>query len=56
MKHGKGKWKKAPSNPDVKNRFNQFEGYYEMDKKHGFGEFIWESGNKYSGNYHIDER
>ena len=56
MKNGKGKWKKAPSNPNVKNRFNQFEGYYEMDKKNGYGEFIWESGNKYSGNYHKDER
>ena len=27
-----------------------------MDKKHGFGTFIWESGNVYKGNYHYDER
>ena len=27
-----------------------------MDKKHGYGEFTWESGNKYCGNYHYDER
>ena len=56
MKHGKGKWKKKPSNPDEKNQFNHYDGYYEMDRKHGFGTFQWESGNKYSGNYHYDER
>lgn len=56
MKHGKGKWKKKPSDPDDKNRFNSYDGYYEMDQKHGFGTFQWESGNKYSGNYHYDER
>ena len=39
-----------------KNRFNQYDGYYEMDKKHGYGVFQWESGNKYQGNYHYDER
>jgi hypothetical protein len=39
MKHGKGKWKKKPSNPDDKNRFNHYDGYYEMDRKHGFGTF-----------------
>jgi hypothetical protein len=39
MKHGKGKWKKRPSNLDDKNRFNSYDGYYEMDKKHGFGTF-----------------
>jgi hypothetical protein len=27
-----------------------------MDKKHGYGEFAWESGNKYTGNYHLDDR
>ena len=36
--------------------YNQYDGYYEMDKKHGYGEFHWESGTKYSGNYHEDER
>ena len=56
QKHGQGKWKKAPSDISNKNNFNQFEGHYEMDKKHGFGEFLWESGNRYQGNYHADER
>lgn len=56
MKHGKGKWKKAASDPDKKQAFNQYEGYYYQDKKHGYGEFTWESGNKYAGNYHDDDR
>ena len=29
---------------------------YEADKKHGFGVFEWESGNRYEGNYAEDER
>ena len=33
-----------------------YDGFYEFDKKHGYGEFYWESGNKYRGNYHQDER
>ena len=53
MKHGKGKWKKAVRGNKIA---NFYEGYYEKDKKHGYGEFIWESGNKYCGNYHHDER
>jgi hypothetical protein len=27
-----------------------------MDQKHGYGEFLWDTGTKYSGNYHQDER
>ena len=53
MKHGKGKWKKATS---ITKKVNQYEGFYEYDKKHGYGEFKWESGNKYFGNYHYDVR
>lgn len=56
MKHGKGKWKKYPSNPADKKRVNQYDGFYEYDKKHGYGQFTWESGNKYCGNYHYDVR
>ena len=56
QKHGKGKWRKQPSDPVEKTRSNQYDGHYEMDKKHGFGVFQWESGNKYTGNYHYDER
>ena len=46
MKHGKGRWKKKSShflNDDnisvSKNVHNQYDGYYELDKKHGYGEF-----------------
>ena len=56
MKHGKGKWRKVASNPAEPKRVNQYDGHYNEDKKHGYGEFTWESGNKYCGNYHYDER
>ena len=58
MKHGKGKWKKrnvdgSESNSGNGSKLcNMYDGYYEMDKKHGYGEFQWESGNRYIGNYH----
>ena len=55
MKHGKGKWKKAIREGDSKVG-NYYDGYFEMDKKHGYGEFQWSSGNRYQGNYHGDER
>ena len=29
---------------------------YANDKKHGFGVFEWESGNRYEGSYIEDER
>ena len=35
---------------------NTYEGEYFLDKKHGFGEFKWESGNYYKGNYKEDQR
>jgi hypothetical protein len=53
MKNGKGVWKKAAYKG---RRGNKYEGYYERDKKHGYGEFTWESGNIYKGNYHYDQR
>ena len=62
MKHGKGKWKKEDTGSRCDSRArspqptNQYDGYYERDKKHGYGEFTWESGNRYCGNYHEDER
>lgn len=49
MKQGKGKWKKKINTEQPIN--NQFEGEYLNDKKNGFGEFNWISGNKYRGNY-----
>ena len=39
MKHGKGKWKKAPSNMTKSKATNNYDGFYEYDKKHGYGEF-----------------
>ena len=29
-----------------------YEGTYEDDKKHGFGEYQWEEGKKYIGCWH----
>lgn len=52
MKHGKGKWKKDEKNP----RCNQYTGDYFNDKKHGHGQFNWESGNYYIGSYVEDSR
>lgn len=62
MKHGKGKWrKKADPNPDntatpIKRICNQFEGEYKHDKKNGYGEFYWQSGNVFKGEYNDDKR
>jgi len=43
MKHGKGRWKKKSShfvNDDnisvSKNVHNQYDGYHELNKKHGY--------------------
>jgi len=33
-----------------------FEGTYEYDKKQGYGEFHWASGNSYKGDFKDDER
>jgi hypothetical protein len=33
-----------------------FEGTYKDDKKSGYGEFKWASGNVYKGNYQEDLR
>jgi hypothetical protein len=40
MKHGKGKWRSAKGPP-----CNIYDGEYQNDRKHGFGRFIWASGN-----------
>ena len=29
-----------------------YEGYYENDKKHGYGEYVWEKGKTYQGQWH----
>lgn len=54
MKHGKGKWKKAPEAPGGPS--NEYSGEYIDDKKCGSGEFRWASGNFYKGEYKDDER
>lgn len=53
MKHGKGKWRKKQEEPTTQAMriCNQFEGEYRRDKKNGYGEFHWQSGNVYKGNY-----
>ena len=51
MKHGKGKWRSAKGPP-----CNIYDGEYQKDRKHGFGRFIWASGNQYQGEYFEDDR
>lgn len=53
LKHGKGRWK---SGLGAVGSINQYEGDYESDKKHGYGVFMWASGNLYKGEYREDER
>jgi hypothetical protein len=52
LKEGKGTWRKHKD--DLKS--NRYTGGYLHDKKHGYGEFYWMSGNIYKGNYVNDER
>lgn len=51
MKHGKGRWAKQRDTYS-----NTYDGEYYMDKKQGYGEFKWASGNFYKGNYKNDLR
>lgn len=37
-------------------QFLFYEGEYYKDKKHGYGEFSWATGNTYKGEYRDDER
>lgn len=52
MKHGTGIWKRDKD--DITG--HRYEGEYQNDKKHGNGEFYWQSGNTYKGSYLNDER
>jgi len=58
MKHGKGKWRKKQDESAVASMriCNQYEGEYKRDKKNGYGEFQWQSGNIYKGEYEEDSR
>ncbi len=50
LREGQGIWKKGAGNCD------RYEGCYKNDKKWGYGEFTWESGNHYKGSYEGDVR
>ena len=54
LKHGKGRWRKFPEEPGCPT--NEYNGEYVGDKKCGYGEFKWATGNIYRGNYAEDER
>lgn len=56
LKSGSGRWRQPASDPSKPQQFNQYEGKYLMDLKHGKGCFTWEAGNKYIGEYKGDER
>jgi hypothetical protein len=50
LREGKGLWKRGVGASD------RYEGRYKNDKKWGYGEFTWASGNVYKGNYEADQR
>ncbi len=62
LKHGKGKWKKGILTDNKNNenstivKNNQYSGEYAFDRKNGYGEFQWGSGNLYKGQYKDDMR
>lgn len=54
LKQGKGRWKKGQLSPGEPS--SEYFGGYHQDKKHGYGEFKWASGNSYKGEFRNDER
>jgi hypothetical protein len=56
MKNGKGRWKKFIEGNQIGKLSNEFRGEYVNDRKNGYGEFKWHSGNIYKGMYKDDER
>jgi hypothetical protein len=50
LRQGKGIWKRGAGNSD------KYVGCYKNDKKWGYGEFTWASGNFYKGSYEGDVR
>lgn len=50
LRDGKGLWKRGVGNSD------KYEGNYKSDRKSGYGEFAWTSGNVYKGHYEADSR
>jgi hypothetical protein len=56
LKFGKGSWRKGIENNNPGMPTNTYKGEYVDDKKYGYGEFIWASGNSYKGEYKDDER
>jgi hypothetical protein len=47
LRNGKGKW-------EFKN--SSYEGEYLRDRKHGFGEQVWQNGTHYVGEFKNDKR
>ena len=47
MMCGKGVWVKDENDPNS----DTYVGEYLRDKKHGYGEFKWQSGGHYKGHY-----
>lgn len=45
LRHGRGIWKA------LKDGGNSYEGEYQNDKKCGYGEYKWATGNTYKGNF-----
>lgn len=52
MMSGQGTWRKKLSDPTS----DKYSGEYVNDKKHGFGEFSWQTGGLYRGNYVNDAK
>jgi hypothetical protein len=50
LRCGKGLWKRVYEDGS----FDQYCGFYENDKKNGFGHFIWANGNEYKGEFFND--
>lgn len=54
LKHGMGKLFKC-SQIDKK-KWVLYEGFFEKDKRKGFGEVQWSNGSEYKGQFEADER
>lgn len=47
LRSGKGLWRKIYDDGTL----DQYCGYYENDKKNGYGEYSWANGNLYKGEF-----
>ena len=51
MKNGKGRWEKKVIGENGETQITYYNGGYVNDLKHGYGEYLWVSGNIYKGEY-----